>query len=259
MSTAEIAIAPTPGRPALRISRCIARHVAPGASASAPSSSGRSFDSTKSATAAVAVGVAEAALAAGLDLDDDDRRRLPLQRAVGLRRVGGDRAGRAPRARRLRAGARAGSVADRHQRVASSFTLPFSDWLTMRAPCGSPLQQRLRQRRRLFEFDVRRQRRHLGIGRPPRARPAGRRRAPRPRRRATSSGSSTLMPVQAEQLGEVGVGEVGDRPARPRASGRPPSTRCSQVTWLRSSLLSTRTTARVAPLAPSTWRRRSAR
>lgn len=51
----------------------------------------------------VGVGVAKAADAAGLELDNDQRRRVPLQRPVGLGRVGrnGERRDRQPLDRNL--------------------------------------------------------------------------------------------------------------------------------------------------------------
>jgi hypothetical protein len=51
MSTAETAIAPTPGRPALRIARCMEIQAAGGARASVPSTSGRRSDLMNVATA----------------------------------------------------------------------------------------------------------------------------------------------------------------------------------------------------------------
>ena len=166
---------------------------------------------------------ADAALAAGVDLDDDERRRVPLERAVGLR---ARRSGSCtPDARTLRP-SRGLDV-----RRALSTHRPGRDrveHLPERAGGSSRPRVRVARERglgevlRLLERDVRRQRRHLRVDdRLEHGRAVGGERL--------VPGVAELVrvvdadPVQADQLGVLGVREVGDRLASPRTSGRPPS------------------------------------
>ncbi len=69
--------------------------------------------------------------------------------------------------------------------------------------------------------------------------------------RAEPVGIVDIDALEADQLGELVIGHVRDAAATPRTSGSPSITRCSQVTWFRSSLLNTQhDPARVRPVAP---------
>ena len=130
----------------------------------------------------------------------------------------------------------------RDQRPLCSGRIAASTCLTAPAitppSSGSPLASALAKLRGLLERDVRRQRRHLGIGlhlqhhRPV----AGQRLVPR--------GAQLLGIVDSRCPAGRSSRRSGDRArresaARRRTSGSPSITRCSHVTWFRSSLLNT--------------------
>ena len=116
------------------------------------------------------------------------------------------------------------------------------------------LEQRLHEVLRLLEGDVRRQRRNLGIGlhlqhHRPLARPA-----PRPRPRQLRPGVDVDALSGRSVRRSCGTATLG-MSCEASNFGSPSITRCSQVTWLRSSLFKTQTIQRGSAHCASIWPR----